>query len=88
MFDGISFNQSTTKPGISSTGIGQIRKSVGNQQQKQESLTVVELVERQAAATPDAIALRTWDDAGKVEGLDVGALRDWEPLVRSLAEIR
>ena len=36
----------------------------------------------------DALALRTWDDSGKVEGLDVGALRDWEPLVRSLAETR
>jgi predicted HD phosphohydrolase len=34
----------------------------------------------------DALALRTWDDTGKVVGLDVGALRDWEPLVRSLAE--
>jgi [1-hydroxy-2-(trimethylamino)ethyl]phosphonate dioxygenase len=34
----------------------------------------------------DALALRTWDDTGKVEGLRVGALRDWEPLVRSLAE--
>ncbi len=33
----------------------------------------------------DAIALRTWDDAGKIEGLHVGALRDWESLVRSLA---
>lgn len=36
----------------------------------------------------DALALRTWDDAGKVEGLDVGALRDWEPIARSLAAIR
>jgi phosphonate degradation associated HDIG domain protein len=36
----------------------------------------------------DALALRTWDDTGKVEGLEVGALRDWEPLVRSLAETR
>ena len=36
----------------------------------------------------DALALRTWDDTGKVSGLDVGALRDWEPLVRSLAETR
>jgi len=36
----------------------------------------------------DALALRTWDDTGKVEGLPVGALRDWEPLVRSLAETR
>jgi phosphonate degradation associated HDIG domain protein len=36
----------------------------------------------------DALALRTWDDSGKVEGLDVGTLRDWEPLVRSLAEPR
>ena len=34
----------------------------------------------------DAVALRTWDDSGKVEGLHVGTLRDWEPLVRSLAE--
>jgi phosphonate degradation associated HDIG domain protein len=33
----------------------------------------------------DAVALRTWDDAGKVEGLHVGELRDWEPIVRSLA---
>jgi phosphonate degradation associated HDIG domain protein len=36
----------------------------------------------------DAVALRTWDDVGKVEGLDVGTLRDWEPLVRSLTETR
>jgi [1-hydroxy-2-(trimethylamino)ethyl]phosphonate dioxygenase len=34
----------------------------------------------------DAVALRTWDDYGKVEGLDVGTLRDWEPLVRTLVE--
>jgi phosphonate degradation associated HDIG domain protein len=34
----------------------------------------------------DAMALRTWDDIGKVEGLHVGVLRDWEPLVRTLAE--
>jgi phosphonate degradation associated HDIG domain protein len=33
----------------------------------------------------DAIALRTWDDAGKVEGVPVGDFREWEPLVRSLA---
>ena len=36
----------------------------------------------------DAVALRTWDDIGKVEGLEVGSLRSWEPLVRSLAETR
>jgi gamma-butyrobetaine dioxygenase len=36
----------------------------------------------------DAIALRTWDDAGKIEGLHAGVLRDWEPLVRSLAARR
>jgi predicted HD phosphohydrolase len=36
----------------------------------------------------DAVALRRWDDIGKVEGLDVGSLRSWEPLVRSLAETR
>lgn len=36
----------------------------------------------------DAVALRTWDDAGKIEGIDVGSLRDWEPLVRSLAGTR
>ena len=36
----------------------------------------------------DALALRTWDDIGKVEGLNVGALRDWDSLVRSLAETR
>jgi len=29
-----------------------------------------------------------WDDIGKVEGLNVGALRDWDSLVRSLAETR
>jgi phosphonate degradation associated HDIG domain protein len=34
----------------------------------------------------DAMALRTWDDIGKVEGLHVGVLRDWEPLVRTLAK--
>ena len=36
----------------------------------------------------DALALRTWDDAGKVEGIEVGTLRDWEPLVRSLPATR
>ena len=36
----------------------------------------------------DAVALRTWDDVGKVEGLEVGSLRMWEPLVRALAETR
>jgi phosphonate degradation associated HDIG domain protein len=36
----------------------------------------------------DAVALRTWDDTGKVEGLHVGTLRDWEPLARTLAETR
>jgi gamma-butyrobetaine dioxygenase len=36
----------------------------------------------------DARALRTWDDSGKVAGLNVGTLRDWEPLVRSLAATR
>ncbi len=36
----------------------------------------------------DAVALRTWDDVGKVEGLGVGSLRSWEPMVRSLAETR
>jgi phosphonate degradation associated HDIG domain protein len=36
----------------------------------------------------DAVALRTWDDAGKIEVLNVGELRDWEPLVRSLAAPR
>jgi phosphonate degradation associated HDIG domain protein len=36
----------------------------------------------------DALALRTWDDAGKVERLHVGELRDWEPLVRALAALQ
>jgi phosphonate degradation associated HDIG domain protein len=36
----------------------------------------------------DALALRTWDDIGKIEGLHVGALRDWEELARSQAETR
>jgi phosphonate degradation associated HDIG domain protein len=36
----------------------------------------------------DAVALRTWDDSGKVEDLHVGTLRDWEPLVRTLAETK
>jgi phosphonate degradation associated HDIG domain protein len=34
----------------------------------------------------DAVTLRTWDDFGKIEGLQVGALRDWEPLATTLAE--
>jgi [1-hydroxy-2-(trimethylamino)ethyl]phosphonate dioxygenase len=34
---------------------------------------------------PDALALRTWDDEGKIEGLDVGVLGDYEGLVSSLA---
>jgi phosphonate degradation associated HDIG domain protein len=36
----------------------------------------------------DAIALRTWDDAGKVEGLRLHTLREWEPLVTTVAETR
>jgi phosphonate degradation associated HDIG domain protein len=36
----------------------------------------------------DALALRSWDDRGKEEGLNRGQLRDWEPVVRSLAETR
>ena len=36
----------------------------------------------------DALALRTWDDAGKVERLHVGELRDWEPFVRALAALQ
>jgi [1-hydroxy-2-(trimethylamino)ethyl]phosphonate dioxygenase len=34
---------------------------------------------------PDALALRTWDDEGKLEGLDVGVLADYEGLISSLA---
>ena len=33
----------------------------------------------------DAVELRGWDDAGKVQGLEVRALRDYEPLLRRLA---
>jgi predicted HD phosphohydrolase len=36
----------------------------------------------------DAVALREWDDTGKVPGLDVGTLRQYEGLVRTLAELR
>ena len=32
-----------------------------------------------------ALTLRSWDDRGKVEELDVGVLADYEPLVTSLA---
>ena len=38
-------------------------------------------------ATPgwaDAVALRRWDDAGKVDGAAVPGLADYEPLLRSL----
>ncbi len=34
---------------------------------------------------PDALALRTWDDEGKTEGLEVGSLADYEGIVNSLA---
>lgn len=33
----------------------------------------------------EALALRTWDDEGKVEGLDVGTLSDYASMVSSLA---
>ncbi len=33
----------------------------------------------------EAVALRRWDDAGKVEGLDVASFAEHEPLLRSLA---
>jgi predicted HD phosphohydrolase len=39
-------------------------------------------------ATPgwaDAVALRRWDDAGKVDGVVVPGLANYEPLLRSLA---
>jgi gamma-butyrobetaine dioxygenase len=35
-----------------------------------------------------ALALRSWDDAGKTEGLDVGQLRDYEDLLRKLSVAR
>jgi phosphonate degradation associated HDIG domain protein len=35
-----------------------------------------------------ALALRSWDDAGKAPGLEVGVLRDYEGLVRVLADAR
>ncbi len=34
----------------------------------------------------DAVALRGWDDGGKIDGLDVGTLDDYVPLLRSLLE--
>ena len=34
---------------------------------------------------PDALALRTWDDEGKIVGLEVGTLDDYVGLVNSLA---
>ena len=34
---------------------------------------------------PDALALRTWDDEGKIEGLDVGSLDNYIEMVTSLA---
>jgi gamma-butyrobetaine dioxygenase len=34
---------------------------------------------------PDALALRTWDDEGKFEGLDVGSLDNYLEMVTSLA---
>lgn len=36
----------------------------------------------------DALALRSWDDTGKVPGLDAGSLRDWEPLLQRLIDAR
>jgi phosphonate degradation associated HDIG domain protein len=36
----------------------------------------------------DAVALREWDDTGKVPGLEVGTLRQYEVIVRTLAELR
>jgi predicted HD phosphohydrolase len=33
----------------------------------------------------DAVALRRWDDAGKVDGADVADLQSYEPLLRVLA---
>lgn len=36
----------------------------------------------------DALSLRAWDDTGKVLGLDVGTLRQYEGIVRTLAGLR
>jgi predicted HD phosphohydrolase len=36
-------------------------------------------------AQADAVALRGWDDAGKVVDLEVASLRHHEPLLRALA---
>jgi predicted HD phosphohydrolase len=36
----------------------------------------------------EAVRLRRWDDAGKVEGLAVGSLADHEPMLRSIADAR
>ena len=35
-----------------------------------------------------ALALRSWDDEGKVPGLEVGELRDYEPMATALAVVR
>ena len=40
---------------------------------------------RNNAGHVDAVRLRRWDDAGKVEELVVAPLRDYEPLLRSVA---
>ncbi len=37
------------------------------------------------AGWPDAVALRRWDDAGKVDGAAVPGLASYEPLLRSVA---
>ena len=36
----------------------------------------------------EALWLRTWDDCAKVVDLEIGSLRDWEPLVSALAAAR
>ncbi len=33
-----------------------------------------------------ALALRSWDDAGKIQGLEVGSLGDYEALLKSVAD--
>jgi len=60
--------------------------SVRSLQQQGGPMTGAEVATFEATAGwADAVALRRWDDAGKVDGAIVADLASYEPLLRSLA---
>ena len=65
--------------GLSTGSQGSLRRQAGRMSEREVAMFET------APGWVDAVALRRWDDAGKVEGAAVPGLASYEPLLRSLA---